>query len=307
MRWERLGHLEVPGGMHPWAVSHASVPVVDPMEGDLFRVYYSVRDADGRSWTTSCVVDLAGAPRLVESASEPCLKPGNAGMFDDRGAMACWLVGDATPRQMYYIGWNTGTTVPFRNAIGIAHERGVGEWEKAGEGPLLDRNPVDPYFLASCCVVRDGEEWVMWYTSCTEWEPVGGSLRHRYLIKHATSPDGITWIRTGRIAIGYADGGEYAISRPSVLRDRDLWHMWYSYRGDRYRIGYAQSRNGLDWTRMDPEGGLWPQGTAWESEMVEYGHVFTHRDELYMVYNGNGYGLTGLGVARRTIPTAMVP
>ena len=92
-----------------------------------------------------------------------------------------------------------------------------------------------------------------------------------------------------------------------VLRDRDLWHMWYSYRGDRYRIGYAQSRDGLDWTRMDHEGGLWPQGTAWESEMVEYGHVFTHRDELYMVYNGNGYGLTGLGVARGTIPTAMVP
>lgn len=83
--------------------------------------------------------------------------------------------------------------------------------------------------------------------------------------------------------------------------------MWYSYQGDRYCIGYAQSRDGLDWTRMDHAGGLWPHGTAWESEMVEHGHVITHRDQLYMFYNGNGYGRTGIAVAVGTIPPTIVP
>ena len=305
INWQRLGHISIPARVHPWGVSHASVPIMDPIGGDLFRAYFSARDADGRSWTTSCVVDLTDRPRLVETPSVAHLAPGSPGTFDDRGAMACWLDTHSSPRRLYYIGWNTGTTVPFRNAIGVAYEQGDGTWEKAGEGPLLDRSAVDPYFLASCCVLPDGDSWVMWYLSCTAWEPVNGALHHRYLIKRATSLDGIRWERDGHVAIAPANNNEYAISRPSVIRDGNLWHMWYSYRGERYRIGYAQSPDGITWTRHDDVGGLAPLGTGWESEMVEYGHAFMHRGALYMAYNGNRYGADGFGIVRAALPDAI--
>jgi hypothetical protein len=34
-----------------------------------------------------------------------------------------------------------------------------------------------------------------------------------------------------------------------------------------------------------------------DSEMIEYPHVFDHQGRRYMLYNGNGYGQTGFGLA----------
>jgi len=31
--------------------------------------------------------------------------------------------------------------------------------------------------------------------------------------------------------------------------------------------------------------------------MIEYPYVFEHKGERYMLYNGNGYGKTGIGIA----------
>ena len=32
--------------------------------------------------------------------------------------------------------------------------------------------------------------------------------------------------------------------------------MWYSYKGANYRIGYAESNDGIDWIRMDELTGI---------------------------------------------------
>jgi hypothetical protein len=37
---------------------------------------------------------------------------------------------------------------------------------------------------------------------------------------------------------------------------------------------------------------------TWESEMVEYPYLVSHRDSTYMFYNGNGYGKSGIGLAQ---------
>ena len=37
--------------------------------------------------------------------------------------------------------------------------------------------------------------------------------------------------------------------------------------------------------------------SGWDSEMVCYPYVFEYNDKLYMLYNGNGYGKTGIGLA----------
>ena len=73
--------------------------------------------------------------------------------------------------------------------------------------------------------------------------------------------------------------------------------MWYSVRGSRYVIGYAESADGLRWTRRDDAHGLLPSPDGWDSEMVEYPYVFDHAGTRYMLYNGNGYGRTGVGLA----------
>jgi len=121
----------------------------------------------------------------------------------------------------------------------------------------------------------------------------------RHVIKYAESDDGLNWRRDGRIAIDLSGPGEYAIARPCVVREGDVYHMWYSHRGPAYRIGYARSKDGIAWTRDDAAAGIDVSSSGWDSESIQYAHVFTHAGRLYMLYNGNGYGATGFGLAVR--------
>ena len=211
--------------------------------------------------------------------------------------MATWLVHTEGQRFLYYIGWNLGVTVPFRNSVGLAIDFGAGTFSRYADGPILDRTAHEPHFCGSCSVMKQGTLWRMWYLSCTGWQSSAGRIRHHYHLKYAESSDGIEWRREGRVAIDFADESEYAISRPSVISDEATWEMWYSVRGDAYVIGYAESQDGLEWHRDDQELGLQPASSGWDSEMVEYPFVFDHQKSRFMFYNGDGYGRTGFGLA----------
>lgn len=297
MRWRKLGRVDLPQRRPAWMATHAALPFVEPVDRHLLKIWFSGRDAANRSHTGWCLVDLREPDRAREISPAPVLAPGELGGFDDSGAMLCWIARQGARRFLYYIGWNLGVTVPFRNAIGLAILEEGGEVRRAAPGPVLDRSAREPHFVASCCVLPDPQGWRMWYLACCGWQRVGGTPRHRYHIRYAESDDGIAWRRDGRVAIDFADPGEYAISRPSVLRDADRWRMWYSYRGERYRIGYAESADGRSWRRLDAEAGIEASASGWDSEMIEYPQVFDHEGRRYMAYNGNGYGMTGFGLA----------
>ncbi len=83
-----------------------------------------------------------------------------------------------------------------------------------------------------------------------------------------------------------------------MVRDGDRYRMWYSFRGAAYRMGYAESPDGLEWTRRDRECVVDPSASGWDAEMVTYPLVVRHRDTWLLFYNGNGYGRTGIGLAR---------
>jgi len=297
MKWEKLGRIYSPDGSIPWMRSHAAVPIAQSIGGDLFRIYFSARDIKGRSHTGFVTVDITEPGRIIDVSREPILKPGALGEFDDSGAMATWLTPHEGRDYLYYIGWNLGVTVPFRNSIGLAIGEAPGVFARHTPGPILDRSAEEPHFCASCCVLKDGALWRMWYLSCTEWRETATGPVHRYHIKYATSEDGIHWLRKGVVAIDYACEAEVAISRPSVVRDPDMWRMWYSHRGQAYRIGYAESEDGIHWTRHDAASGIDVSSQGWDSEMIEYPFVFDHAGRRYMLYNGNGYGATGFGLA----------
>jgi hypothetical protein len=193
-----------------------------------------------------------------------------------------------------------GRSVPFYLAPGLAVSEDDGRtFSKVSAAPLLDRSSADPYLIASPAVLFDEGRWRMWYISATSWEPRPEGPRHHYLIKYAESNDGIRWRRDGRIAVPFADGGEYAMGRPHVVRDGRLYRMWFCVRGEHYRIAYAESGDGLEWRRCPVTP---PPAGAWDDEMQAYPMVLADGARWLMFYNGNGYGRTGFGcaVAERT-------
>ena len=279
-----------------WAASHAALPVPETAEDGRVRVFFSTRDARGRSHVARGDVDLERPETLIVDPA-PVLAPGALGAFDDSGVTTSCLVRHGTRRFLYYTGWSLGGTVPFTLFAGCAVSDDGGEsFRRVSPAPILERTATDPFLTASPWVVIEDGRWRMWYVSATGWDVVDGAPRHRYHVRYAESRDGLAWDREGVVCIDYKDDTEYAIARPCVVRDGETYRMWFSARGDAYRLGYAESPDGVSWTRRDEAVGIEPSSGGWDSEMA-YPVVFDHNGERYMLYNGNGYGRTGIGYA----------
>lgn len=296
--WEKLGKIQF---SHPdfllGKFSGAMCPTIQSIKESEVQVLFSSRDLDGRGSIFRLSLNLENFEAQM-NAEGPILGPGETGHFDDDGVTPSCLVNLDGDLFLYYVGWNRGVSVPFRNAIGLAQLHKVGTASKVFPGPLMDRTAREPNFVASCYVMPVGNQFRMWYLSCVDWVDTDQGPKHRYLIRNAVSNNGKDWERDGSVAIGFKDSSEYAISRPWVLHENGVFKMWFSSRGDSYRIGYAESLNGTDWVREDGLFGLEPSEEGWDSEMVEYPCVFDAVGSRWMLYNGNGYGRSGFGLAR---------
>lgn len=296
MRWKKLGKLFCAEGQFPWMQTHAANPCAEWRGGDLFRIYFSSRDAQRRAHIGYVDMDITRPHEILGVADTPVLAPGETGLFDDSGVSLGCIVPHAGRRYLYYLGWNLGVTVPWRNTIGLAISDGPdAPFVKVSPAPIMDRHHVDPYSISYPWVMIDAGRWRMWYGSNLSWGSAQRDMNH--LIKYAESDDGIHWRREGKIAIPFQDTGEFAMAKPCVVRDGDLYRMWYAYRGEAYRIGYAESADGIVWVRKDHAVGISVSSAGWDAETVDYPFVFDHAGERYMLYNGNSYGATGFGLA----------
>jgi len=303
VKWKKLGQIFCPNHDFDWMQSHASVPFISSFDGDIAKIYFSTRNKKQESSVGYLWYDFEKL-KVLEVGETPILTKGDLGCFDDSGVMGTCMVEIDSSLRMYYIGWNLGVTVPFRNSIGVAESHDNGKtFHKLFKGPIIDRSSAEPHFVASNCVLFDQGLFKMWYLSCTEWnKDENDNIQHKYHIKYAESIDGLNWSRDGVVAIDYKDEHEYAISVPRVIKDDDLtYKMWFSARGTKnsstYRICFAESTNGIQWIRKDDEVGIDVSLTGWDAEMIEYPFVFDYKGSRLMLYNGNGYGKSGFGLA----------
>src|ERR1044072_1537387 len=296
IKWQKLGRFFATDKNHPWMLSHAANPVAEHLYDDVFRLYFSCRDAESRSHIGFAEVNLKPPFQVLAIAEEPLLAPGEVGTFDDSEvSLSCIKQIDGT-KYLYYLGWNLGVTVPWRNSIGLAiYDPDTKTFKRFSKAPLLDRHDVDPFSISYPFVLEDGGLFRMWYGSNLKWGKEQKDMAH--LIKYAESDDAIHWTRNGIVALHFKNDSEYAMSRPCVIKEDGIYKMWYSYRGETYRIGYAESADGIPWVRKDGAGEIDVSQSGWDSQMVEYPFVFDHAGERYMLYNGNEYGKTGIGLA----------
>lgn len=300
MLWEKLGRILGPDQLKDFKVTAALMPIARIMDGErgLVRVYFSPRDRRGRSQIRHLEFELANPLQTLQVSERPLFEPGKLGAFDDAGVTTSSIVEDGIRRLLYYTGWNLTHGVPFNNSIGVAEFDGDDSLQRLGDGPIMTRTLTEPYSCASPFVLKDDGMFKMWYASMDNWEQTPSGPKHHYNIKFAQSMDGVEWSRSKKVAIDYGEEDEYAFGRPFILKEQEIYKMWYSFRGESYRIGYAESIDGENWVRKDHLAGIDVSRQGWDSEMVEYPFIFDCGSDRFMLYNGNGYGKSGLGLAR---------
>jgi predicted GH43/DUF377 family glycosyl hydrolase len=270
------------------------IPTPLRLEKSLVRIYFSGRNDSNQSHIGWALIDLDSL-RVVECSAEPVLKPGPLGCFDDNGVTPSCVLHDNGETLLYYIGWNPGSTVRMHlfGGLAISHDQGQ-TFERWSNAPIIERTRVNPYLNTAPFVLKDGNRWRMYYVGGTGW--VHRDLP-RYNIQIAESVDGRHWTREGQTAIPLANKSENALARPFVLKEDGVYKMWFAHKGAVYRMGYAESIDGLHWERDDAFGALDVTADQFDSEMVEYFAVVQHEGQKIMFYNGNDYGRNGFGVA----------
>ena len=221
MKWRKLGHIFTPSNEYDWMRSHAAQPFAVKRGGNIVRIYFSTRDEANRSSIGWVEIDITLPQNILGISSRPALTPGSIGCFDDSGASIGCIIRRDDKLWLYYMGWNLGVTVPWRNTIGLAISEDQGDtFERVSLAPIMDRSRVDLYTLSYPWVIEENGALRMWYGSSLAWGAQEADMYH--MIKSAHSTDGIEWVRDGNVVLTSDDEAEYAFARPSVLRDMDM-------------------------------------------------------------------------------------
>jgi len=313
--WRKLGRIfdptqhTLPNG----CTQFAQAPQALVFE-DFVRIYFSTRALDGQTGkyvSHIAFVDMRKDFREIVRVSDETVIPlGTLGCFDEHGIFPMNVVRHGDAVLGYTCGWSRRVSVSVETGIGLAISRDGGlTFDRIGDGPVLAASLNEPCLVGDGFVKIIGGTFHMWYIFGLGWrqfEP-GVPPDRTYKIGHATSADGITWVKEeARQIIEDRLGADESQALPTVVGIDGRHHMFFCYRQsfdfrrnrDRaYRIGHAWSDDLVAWTRDDEHPLLEVTPGDWDSDMLCYPHVFTCDGRVYLLYNGNEFGRYGFGLA----------
>lgn len=316
IQWKKLGHIfnptehKLPNNCVEFAQSPQTL-VFD----DFVRIYFSTREKDpanGKFLSHIAFVDMSKDFKTVKGISQNTVIPlGELGTFDEHGIFPINPVRDGNRILAYTCGWSRRVSVSVETSTGLAISEDNGlTFKKTGHGPVLTNSANEPFLVGDSFVQRYNGLYHMWYIFGTHWmdTPDEGAARV-YKIGHATSEDGINWIKEeGKQIIPSRLNEHECQALPTVLFQKDRYHMYFCYReatGFRkdktrgYRLGYAWSDDLQHWTRADETvEGLAYSESGWDADMMCYPHIFSCDNKVYLLYNGNEFGRYGFGIAQ---------
>jgi hypothetical protein len=303
VKWAKRGLVFAPDGSSSWARHTAlqPTPLLLP-GGDRIRVYTGCRDDAGVSRVGFVEVDAGDPGKVLDVAQGPAFDVGSPGAFDDNGVVPCAVV----PREdgrifLYYAGYSIPSQVKFHVFGGLATSDDGGlTFTRASRAPVLDRTDDELLFRVAHTVRQEHGTWRVWYGGGSSWVHAEGKTLPVYDVRYLESPDGITFPNRGATHVAFANDDEYRIGRPFVFREEPgPYRMFYGVAtlSAGYRLGYAESSDGHQWTRRDDDVGLDVSPDDWDSDMVAYPSVVTAGEHTWMFYNGNNMGRGGFGYA----------
>lgn len=288
--------------------AQACAPIVLESLG-LIRVFFSSRCSRGIARPFAIDLSLENPCTVIKFHSEPLMPLGDRGMFDEHGVMPSCVINVDGVLYLFYSGWQRQVGVPYSNYSGVAISEDFGlSFTRVRRSPVLDRSCFDLFSATSPEVVQiEPGVFRAFYSSGTDWIDIEGKAEHVYDIKVAESHNLIDWEQTGEVAIAQRQNEE-AYCKPTFLRRENQLIMLVSRRsavafrggsGSYSVVAYAGDGDYRNWIELSDENPVLA-GTAtvgdFDSTMAAYPSVFEVKGTNYLLYNGNGFGKSGIGL-----------
>lgn len=301
MKWVKQGLIYGPNGSSSWANNSALQPTPVVMDAKVIRIFVGMRDEEGRSRVGFVDVDANNPKHIIRVSERPALDLGTIGAFDENGVVPCAIVKRENEIWLYYAGYQLGQQVRFYVFSGLAISRDGGEtFTRYQRVPICDRTDKELYFRVVHTIFYENDVWRIWYGAGDEYDiRDDGYQLPKYNIRYTESDDGIKFNERSVVAVDTSGEEEYRIGRPYVIKRESKYLMFYAADSKRsgYRLAYAESPNGIIWTRKDEAVGIGVSESGWDSEMMSYPSVVTTEAGTFLFYNGNNYGRSGFGYA----------
>jgi hypothetical protein len=311
MIWSNMGILCDPVDLPYGQGLYCQSPHAIQFEGYI-RVYFTTRLRDGEQNFKSFpgFVDFSEDFSLkLRESTFPLLPLGPLGNFDEHGIFPFqpFLTRDGL-LMATTTGWSRRDDVPAESAIGLATTSDRGKtFERVGGGPILAALHEEPFLIADGFVLEQNGSYHMFYIAGKKWLRSYGVTERLYKIRHAQSTNLIDWKRTNLDIISNSLGETECQALPTVIKSSQGWLMAFCFRdafdfredsAKGYKIGWATSRDLLNWERVDLEHSLSKHISGWDEQMQAYPNLFKNSTGTYLLYNGNDFGLKGFGIAK---------
>jgi hypothetical protein len=313
MKWKKIGKIFDPTE-HKLAnscIDFAQSPQVLEFE-NFVRIYFSTRQRDetGKFISHISFVEMDKELKSINKLSDrTIITMGALGCYDEHGIFPFNVLRESNRVLGFIGGWSRRVSVDIETSIGlsISYDDGL-TFNRIGDGPVLSATLDEPFLVGDPFVLKIEDKYHMWYIYGIRWiqNPIKNVKERVYKIGHATSFDAINWCKTNRQIVEDKLNIDECQALPSVIFHNNKYHMVFCYRQaigfrenskDAYRIGYAYSSDGLNWTRDDDNVGINTTPGDWDSDMMCYPHLFSINGKVYLLYNGNNFGKTGFGLA----------
>lgn len=299
MKWEKKGLIYCPDGSKGWDMYGFMTPHARVM-GDYIRIWGGIRDKNGVSRISYIDVSADDPSIILAIAKEPALDIGRPGCFDDNGVILGDIIEKDNQLYLYYVGFQHVEKVKFYAFSGLAiSEDGGKHFRRYSEVPIMDRTSTGRFGRCIHTVLSDQGIYKIYYAIINDWKYINQTPYPIYDIWYTESKDGMNIPLVDNRLCVTTKNDEYRIGRPKVYKNGNEYEMFYTrdFVTKEYVAGYAKSKDGLNWHRMDEECGLDKSDEGWDSEMACYPVKVQYKDKTYLFYNGNGMGKTGVGYA----------
>jgi hypothetical protein len=305
MKWIKKGFICNHESLDlPWYRKNTMVPLPYSLNANTLRIFVTMCDADNVGRIGYIDVDPDNPKKILGYSKHPVVDIGDTGCFDDNGVVTASLLKDENDLYLYYSGYQSCVKVPYLIFTGVAVSKDNGQtFSKISQRvPMLDR--IDGECGTRCVpfVIKEDDKYRMWYTADSGLGWIKGPKKKLplYDLKHLMSPSPTIWPREkGTLSVGFKNKDEHGIAKCTLWKENGSYKIIYSIRSisEGYRLGYAESKDGVTFIRQDSQIGIDVSESGWDSEMIAFAERIQVNGHTYLFYCGNGYGIAGIGYA----------
>lgn len=301
MKWNKKGFICSSETFDlDWYKKNTMVPVPHPIDNERLRLFVTMCDSDNVGRVGYVDVDINNPSKILAVSKKPVLDVGPAGYFDDCGVLPSCLFNENGKLYMFYSAYQRHAKIPYSILTGLAVSHDNGEsFEKVQQSPILERKDGEMFIRSAAFCIKVQDTYRIYYSSGNTWTHNSKKDVPAYCLKAIETKDILNWNDSKPISIFELENDEYGLTTPNVYVESGIYKMTYSIRSisKGYRIGYAESSDGIHWERKDNQLDLEVSQTGWDSEMICFGNTQTVSDKKYLFYCGNNYGVAGMGYA----------